>query len=163
MSLIFSSFVSVINKISDEFHKSLLFTVIFSVLTFIENQWVNSFFKKLYPSENFLSFLNRSEIFKSKIFHPLIVLLVFSGFLILSLNHVSHSLSISLAIAFIFFFIGCVLLPKFFLNENKVILISFNPKDIYSIGFILMLISFVFFGLSIVSVGGIPLLKPSIR
>ena len=57
MSIIYSGLTSVINKISDEFHKSFLFTFIFSILEFIEDQWVNSFFKKLYPDENFLSFL----------------------------------------------------------------------------------------------------------
>ena len=49
MSIIYSGLTSVINKISDEFHKSFLFTFIFSILEFIEDQWVNSYFKGLYP------------------------------------------------------------------------------------------------------------------
>jgi oligosaccharide repeat unit polymerase len=42
-------------------------------------------------------------------------------------------------------------------------IIQFKRKDIYSIGFCLMLVSIVFFFISVASVGGIPLLKPSIR
>ena len=88
MSIIYSTLTSIINKISDEFHKSFLFTIIFTILGFIEDQWVNSFFKGLYPGENFLSFLNKNQILKNHIFNPLVVLLVFSMFLILALNSV---------------------------------------------------------------------------
>lgn len=162
MSLIYSYLTSIINRISEEFHESLLFTTIFSILAFIEDQWLNSFFKKLYPNENFLNFLNKSVILKSQIFNPLIVLLVFALFLSLSINPVSESLFITLAIAFIAFFIGAAVIPKFLLNKDEKIVL-FSPKDIYSIGFCLILVSFIFFGLSIATVGGIPLLKPSIR
>ena len=34
MSIIYSTFASLINRISDEFHKSFLFTVIFSIIDF---------------------------------------------------------------------------------------------------------------------------------
>ena len=78
MSIIYSTITSIINKISDDFHKSFLFTTIFSILSFIENQWVNSFFKKLYPDENFLSFLNQNKILKDYLFHPLIVIFLFA-------------------------------------------------------------------------------------
>ena len=110
--------------------------------------------------ENFLSFLNRITILKDYLFHPLIVLFLFALFLLLSLNKPSFSLVISLAIAFIAFFIGSTVLPKFIKINN---VIKFKRRDIYSIGFCLILISMVFFAVSIVSVGGIPLLKPSIR
>ena len=162
MSRIYSYLTSIINKISDNLHESFLFTTIFSILEFIEDQWVNSFFKKLYPNENFLNFQDKSIILKTHIFNPLIVLLVFALFLALSLNPVSGSLAITLAIAFIAFFIGAAILPKFLLNKSDEI-VFFNSKDIYSIGFCLILVSFIFFGLSIATVGGIPLLKPSIR
>lgn len=152
-----------INRISDEFHKSFLFTTIFSILAFIENEWVNSYFKKLYPSEDFLNFLNNSNILKNHLFNPLIVLLMFAFFLILSLNTPSTSLVITLLIGFIAFFVGSAVLPRYLLNENTLKIIEFKPKDIYSIGFCLILVSIVFFGISIASVGGIPLLKPSIR
>ena len=162
MSLVYSYLTSIINKTSEKFHESLLFTTIFSIIAFIEKEWVNSFFKKLYPSENFLDYLNKSIILKSEIFNPLIVLLVFALFLLLSLNSVSGSLAATLAIAFIAFFIGAAVLPKYLLNSCKNAPL-FESKDIYSIGFCLIIVSFIFFGLSIATVGGIPLLKPSIR
>jgi oligosaccharide repeat unit polymerase len=163
MSIIYSTLTSTINKISDEFHKSFLFTLIFSILEFIENQWVNSYFKKLYPSENFLSFLNKNIILKEYIFHPLIVLFLFALFLLLSMTAPSKSLVVTLAIGFAAFFIGSTLLPKYFLNKNTENIIQFERNDIYSIGFCVTLVSIVFFSISIASVGGIPLLKPSIR
>lgn len=160
MSLIYSGLTSIFNSVSDELHKSFLFTTIFSILEFIENQWVNSYFKRFYPDENFLGFLNRNVILKEHIFNPLIVLFLFAMFLILSLNPPSTSLVITLIIAFVGFFIGTAIIPRHIHIETVV---RFNRKDIYSIGFCLMLISIVFFFISVASVGGIPLLKPSIR
>ena len=128
MSIIYSTLTSIINRISDEFHKSFLFTTIFTILDFIENQWVNSFFKKLYPSENFLSFLNKNNILKNHIFNPLIVIFLFAGFLILSLNTPSQSLTITLLIAFIAFFIGSAILPRHFLNDECENIMPFQRK-----------------------------------
>ena len=162
MSVIYSTVTSLINKISDEFRRSFLFTLIFTILGFIEGQWVNSFFKKLYPSENFLNFLNKNRILKNHIFNPLIVLFIFAIFLLLALNSVSTSLAITLMLAFAGFFIGSAVIPRYFLNDTRNIL-EFKRRDMYSIGFCLILISIVFFFVSIASVGGIPLLKPSIR
>ena len=162
MSVIYSTLTSLINKVSDEFRKSFLFTIIFTILEFIEGQWVNSFFKKLYPSENFLNFLNKNRILKNHIFNPLIVLFIFAIFLLLALNSVSTSLAITLMLAFAGFFIGSAVIPRYFLNDTRNIL-EFKRRDMYSIGFCLILISIVFFFVSIASVGGIPLLKPSIR
>ena len=163
MSIIYSTLTSMINKISDEFHKSFLFTTIFSILEFVETQWVNSFFKKLYPDENFLSFLNKNQILKNHIFHPLVVLFLFAMFLLLSINSPSTSLVITLLIGFVAFFIGSAILPKYFFNKSNQNILQFEKKDIYSIGFCLILVSIAFFFISIASVGGIPLLKPSIR
>lgn len=162
MSVIYSKLSSLFNLISDEFHKSFLFTIIFSVLEFFENQWVNSFFISLYPKENFLEILKRNNILKNHIFNPLIVLVVFAAFLSLSLTPISLSLTETLIIGFLFFFIGATILPRFFLNKSENI-ITFNRRDIYSIGFCLILVAVAFFFISIASVGGIPLLKPSIR
>ena len=160
--MIYSSLTSIINKISDEFHKSFLFSTIFSILEFIENQWVNSYFKKLYPSENFLGFLNKNSILKNHVFNPLVVLFLFSMFLLLSINSPSHSLVVTLLIGFIAFFIGSTILPRYFLNNKRSIL-QFKREDIYSIGFCLLLVSIAFSFISMASVGGIPLLRPSIR
>ena len=160
MSLIYSGLTSIFNKISDELRKSFLFTTIFSILEFIEDQWVNSYFKRFYPDENFLSFLNKNIILKEHIFNPLIVLFLFAIFLILSLNPPSTSLVITLIIAFVGFFIESAIISMHVPIREVV---HFNRKDIYSIGFCLMLISIIFFFISVASVGGIPLLKPSIR
>lgn len=163
MSVIYSTLTSAINKISDAFHESFLFTSIFAILDLIETQWVNSYFKKLYPDENFLSFLNKSAVLKNHVFNPLIVLLLFALFLLLSINKPSASLVITLIIAFVGFLIGLAILPKYFLNGTLDNILQFKRRDIYSIGFCLMLISIIFFFICIASVGGIPLLKPSIR
>ena len=163
MSLIYSSLISIVNRISYEFHRLFLFTTIFSILSFLEDQWVSSYFKRFYPSENFLNFLNRNNIIKNYIFSPLIVILLFSMFLLLSINSVTTSLATTLIIAFIAFFIGSTILPRFLLNDNGKIAVKFDRDDIYSIGFCLMLVSIVFFFISIATVGGIPILKPSIR
>lgn len=164
MSLIYAKLTSIVNKISQLFHESLLFTIIFSILNYFENAWVNSYFKGLYPGENFLGFIKKNKILNSEVFNPLIVLVVFGAFLILSINAVSTSLAITLAIAFIAFFIGSSILPRYFLNkEFKKPAIQFESKDLYSIGFCLVLISILFFFGSVASVGGIPILKTSLR
>lgn len=164
MSLIYAKLTSIVNKISQLFHESLLFTIIFSILNYFEKAWVNSYFKGLYPGENFLGFIKKNKILNSQVFNPLIVLIVFGVFLILSINAVSASLAITLAIAFIAFFIGSAILPRYFLNKDfKKQAIQFKSEDLYSIGFCLVLISILFFFVSVASVGGIPILKTSLR
>lgn len=164
MSLIYAKLTSIVNKISQLFHESLLFTIIFSILNYFEKAWVNSYFKGLYPGENFLGFIKKNKILNSQVFNPLIVLIVFGVFLILSINTVSASLAITLAIAFIAFFIGSAILPRYFLNKDfKKPAIQFKSEDLYSIGFCLVLISILFFFVSVASVGGIPILKTSLR
>lgn len=164
MSLIYSKLIALLNKITYEFHRSFIFTIIFSLLTFIENQWVNSYFKGLYPSKDFLKNIQSNKIIKNYLFSPLIVLFIFAIFLILSLNSLTTSLVITLIIGFLFFFIGSTILPHFFLkNFSKKDILNFKENDIYSVGFCLLLLSIIFFFISVASVGGIPLLKPSIR
>lgn len=164
MSLIYAKLTSIVNKISQLFHESLLFTIIFSILNYFEKAWVNSYFKGLYPGENFLGFIKKNKILNSQVFNPLIVLIVFGVFLILSINAVSASLAITLAIVFIAFFIGSAILPRYFLNKDfKKPAIQFKSEDLYSIGFCLVLISILFFFVSVASVGGIPILKTSLR
>ena len=77
MSLIYTKLTSIVNKISQLFHESLLFTIIFSILNYFENAWVNSYLKGLYPGENFLGFIKKNKILNSEVFNPLIVLVVF--------------------------------------------------------------------------------------
>lgn len=164
MSVFYSTIICLIRSIEKIFRKSLFFTIIFSIAKFIERQWVNSYFKSLYPSEKFLSFFKRNKIINNHLFHPITVILVFAIFLILSINSISPDLQVGLIIAFIAFFIGSIIIPsKFINNASKNSFIKFKNDDIYSIGFCLVLIGVIFFFISIVSVGGIPLLKPSLR
>lgn len=53
MSEIYYALTSTVNKISDRIHESFLFSTIIFILTFFEDKWVNSYFKKFYPSKNF--------------------------------------------------------------------------------------------------------------
>ena len=171
MSLIYSITSKITRNIEDILRKSLLFTNIFNILEFIEKEWTNSYFKGLYPSENFLSISNKSRILESEIFSPLIVLVTFTLFLLLATDHVSRDLQIVIIIAFLSFFIGSIILPRLVLNnqdnenkeheDNKIPL--FNSKDVYSIGFCLTLIGIVFLFISIASIGGLPILKSSLR
>ena len=195
MSVLYSITNYFCRNITNLLKDSLLFTIIFKIIGFVEDQWVNSFFKGLYPSENFLSFLKKSRILNEEIFSPLIVLVVFSLFLILAINPVSKDLQLTVIIAFVSFFIGAIILPHYFLNnsknnlkennskednlkenykelinskennpkENNNSLILFKSRDIYSIGFCLTLIGILFLFLSIASVGGLPILKSSLR
>lgn len=163
-----SGFYSIISYLSrnieEIFRRSLLFTIIFSIGRFIEKQWVNSYFKRFYPNENFLSFLKRNNIIKNHIFHPLIVILVFATFLLLSINSISYDLQITLAIAFIAFIIGSVIVPKYFFKNTKPdSFIKLDRNDVYSIGFCLILVGIIFFFISVASVGGLPILKTSLR
>ena len=172
MSLIYSITSTITRTIEDMISKSFLFTLIFNILEFIEKEWVNSYFRSLYPSENFLSIFKKSKILKEEIFSPLIVLVTFTLFLLLATDPISRDLQIVLIIAFVSFFIGSIIFPRFVLNnqneefnktdkKNKIPL--FDTKDIYSLGFCLTLIGIVFLFISIASVGGLPILKSSLR
>ena len=173
MSLIYSITSTITRDIEDILRKSFLFTLIFNILGFFEKEWVNSYFKSLYPNEKFLSIFNKSRILREEIFSPLIVLVTFTLFLLLATDPVSRDLQIVIAIAFISFFIGSTIFPRFVLNnqnaeDNKEKHISnsiplFDTKDVYSIGFCLTLVGIVFLFISIASVGGVPLLKSSLR
>ena len=166
MSAIYSITRTITRNIEDILEKTFLFTAIFNILRFIENEWINSYFKGLYPNENFLSFVNKSKILKEEIFSPIIVLVTFALFLILATEPVSRDLQFTVLLGFVFFFVGSNILTRFVLNnkkdKNNATLI-FNSKDIYSIGFCLVLVSIIFLFISIASVGGLPILKSSLR
>lgn len=166
MSLIYSITSTITRDIEDILRKSLLFTLVFNILEYIEKEWVNSYFKGLYPNEKFLSFFNKSKILNGEIFSPLIVLVTLTLFLLLATDPVSGDLQIVFIIAYISFFIGSVIFPRFVLNnqnnENRQIPL-FNTKDVYSIGFCLTLVGIIFLFISIASVGGLPILKSSLR
>ena len=166
MSLIYSITSTITRDIEDILRKSLLFTLIFNFLEFIEKEWINSYFKGLYPDEKFLSFFNKSRILNGEIFSPIIVLVTLTLFLLLATDPVSRDLQIVFIIAYISFLIGFLIFPRFVLNnqdnENRQIPL-FNTKDVYSIGFCLTLVGILFLFISIASVGGLPILKSSLR
>jgi oligosaccharide repeat unit polymerase len=162
MSEIYSITTKFFRMVKTNIKRSLLFTTIFRIGLFFERQWINSFFVKFYPNENFLSIIKKSKIISNSLFHPIIVIFAFSIFLILSLSPISTDLQINIAIGFITFVIGSTIIPKYFFNKKHEF-INFKQDDVYSIGFCLFLVGIVFFFLSIASVGGIPLLKPSLR
>ncbi len=137
--------------------------MIFKILIFFENSWINSYFRTLYPDDNFLSFLKKSNILNNHIFAPLIVIFTFSIFLLLATKPLSADLQITIIIAFISFIIGSILFPKYVLNNENKDIIIFDSEDIKSIGFCLILIGTIFFILSISFVGGLPIIKPSLR
>ena len=163
MSLIYSITTYITRNIEDLLRESFLFTIIYKILYFFEDHWVNSYFKKFYPGENFLSFVKKSNILNKDLFAPLIVIVVFSIFLLLATKPLNKDLQITVIIAFIFFILGSVLIPRFILNKQTENILTFNTKDIHSIGFCLIIIGVIFFGICIASVGGIPLLKSSLR
>ena len=182
MSLIYSITSTITRNIEKILRESFLFTIIFNILEFIEKEWVNSYFKGLYPSERFLSIVNKSKILKEEIFSPLIVLVTFTLFILLATDPVPRDLQTTIIIAFLSFFIGAIIFPRFILNnqlnqlndetntDNKESKTDkskqiplFNSYDVYSIGFCLSLIGIVFLFLSIASVGGLPILKSSLR
>ncbi|MCL2116682.1 MAG: oligosaccharide repeat unit polymerase family protein [Methanobrevibacter sp.] len=224
MSSLYTISTYILKFLTKSFRRSFFFTIIFEICNFFEKQWVNSYLKSLYPNENLLSIVKRNKIIANHIFAPAIVILLFAIFLLLSMSPISLDLQINIAIGFISFLIGSMILPNYFFNnkkvnkenkdnlnnnnkdeenknilnnkynlnnnkdeENKNILnnnynshkennnenkknkntylsfIKFNYDDIYSIGFCLILVGVIFFFLSVASVGGIPLIKPSLR
>ena len=103
MSIIYSITSTITRNIEDIIRKSFLFTLIFNIFEFIEKEWINSYFRSLYPSENFLSIFKKSKILKEEIFSPLIVLVTFTLFLLLATDPISRDLQIVLIIAFVSF------------------------------------------------------------
>ena len=164
MSTIYTTITTITKNLTKSIKNSAIFKTIFKILRFFEAKWQESYLKQYYPSKNFLSFLKKSEILNKKIFHPLIILLVFAIFLLLSFSGVRKSLEINLIIAFISFFIGAEIVPYLLLNKkNNMKLPNFGMDEIYSIGLCLIMIGIIFFILCVGSVGGLPLIQTSLR
>ena len=163
MSQVYNIITIITKNLTKTIKNSLLFKIIFKIMRFFEKKWEESYFKQFYPNENFISFLKKSEILSKKIFHPLIILFVFTLFLLLSFSGVSFSLEINLIIAFISFFIGTQIIPHYLLNKNQIKIPKFGMNEIYSIGFCLILVGVMFFILCVGSVGGLPLIRSSLR
>ncbi|MGC9517523.1 MAG: oligosaccharide repeat unit polymerase family protein [Methanomicrobiales archaeon] len=124
--------------------------------------WLNSFLRKIYPRDNFLSFLNHSYILKNHIFSPLIIVVAFALLMILASIPLSQNLQLNILIGFIAFFIFSMIVPKYLINNKRDYFI-FDSRKIYSLGILLFLISFIFFYLNIITLGGLPILEPKLR
>lgn len=162
MSTIYNILTHITESITSKVKESFLFITIFNILKYFEEAWIHSFFKSFYPKENFLSFFKKSKILNKYLFSPLIVIVVFTIFLLLSFTPVSWSLEINLLIAFLTFFIGAKLIPKYLLNKD-IEVFNFKRKEIYSIGFCLILLGLIFFILCIGKAGGLPIIHSSLR
>ena len=149
MSYIYSIICKICRTIEREFKESLFFTIIHTIFLFFDRQWTNSYLFKFYPSNHRINL--KSRILNEDLFNPMIIILLFSLFLIFGLKAASNSLVITIIIGLIAFTIGALYLPKFFLNNqnNNKRIIDFNPKDIYSVGFTLFLIGLIFFFINI--------------
>lgn len=160
MSYIYSIIAKLCKFIEHRIRESYIFYIIHSIFLFFDRQWEKSILRNIYPKQN-KEFI-KSNILKNELFNPLIVIFLFSLFLILGLRAMSYSLTINIIIAFLSFIIGANLIPKHFFNKNKKFL-KFNPEDIYSIGFCLLIIGIIFFFINIAYLKGIPLLHPTLR
>ncbi|OWT32726.1 hypothetical protein BGI41_06185 [Methanobrevibacter sp. 87.7] len=162
MSYIYSIITKLCRFIEQEIRESYIFYIIHSIFLFFDRQWEKSILKKIYPHNN--KELIKSNILKNDLFDPLIIIFLFSLFLILGLKAVSYSLTLNIIIAFISFIIGAKIIPKYLFNDKtKLKIINFNPEDIYPIGFCLLLIGIIFFFINIGYLKGIPLLHPTLR
>ncbi|MGN1362383.1 MAG: oligosaccharide repeat unit polymerase family protein [Methanobrevibacter sp.] len=162
MSYIYSIIAKLCKSIEHKIRESCIFYIIHTIFLFFDRQWEKSILRNIYPKQD--KELVKSNILKNELFNPIIVIFLFSLFLILGLRAISYSLTSNIIIAFLAFIIGANLIPKYFFNRNNnPKFIEFNPEDIYSIGFCLLTIGIVFFFINIIYLKGIPLFHPTLR
>lgn len=162
MSYIYSIIAKLCKSIEHKIRESYIFYIIHTIFLFFDRQWEKSILRNIYPKQN-KEFV-KSNILKNELFNPIIVIFLFSLFLILGLRAMSYSLTLNIIIAFLAFIIGANLIPKYFFNKNtNSKFIEFNPEEIYSIGFCLLNIGIVFFFINIIYLKGIPLFHPTLR
>jgi len=160
MSSIYNFTTKISLRVKNLIESTLIYTLLQRLFLYVENIWLNSFFMQKYP-EKFLNFLDNSFILKNHIFSPLIIIVAFAFFMILASTPLSPSLQLNILIGFMSFFIFSTLVPRLLLNENQFII--FDSEKIYSLGFLLLIISFIFFYMNIVTLGSLPILNPSLR
>ena len=83
MSYIYSIICKICRTIEREFKESLFFTIIHTIFLFFDRQWTNSYLFKFYPSNHRINL--KSRILNDDLFNPMIIILLFSLFLILLL------------------------------------------------------------------------------
>ena len=116
MSFFYSLGIKVSFFIEKTFKNSKLFVLIFKIMLSVEKSFLNSYFKNIYPSNDFISFLRRSKILNNHLFHPFCFLIIFSIFLMISKIDLSFELKFTLFLAFISFIGGVLFLPMCFLK-----------------------------------------------
>lgn len=164
MSFFYSLGIKVSFFIEKTFKNSKLFVLIFKIMLYLEKSFLNSYFKNIYPSNDFISFLRRSKILNNHLFHPFCFLIIFSIFLMISTIDLSFELKFTLFLAFISFIGGVLFLPMCFFkgkNQNQFIKIDYN--DFYSIGFVCILSGVLSFFICTITMGGLPIFNPSLR
>ncbi|GAB4305962.1 MAG: oligosaccharide repeat unit polymerase family protein [Methanobacteriaceae archaeon] len=160
MSSIYNFTTKISLRVKNLIESTLIYTLLQRLFLYVENIWLNSFFIRKYP-EKFLNFLENSFILKNHIFSPLIIIVAFAFFMILANTPISLSLQLNILIGFMSFFIFSTLVPRLLLNENQFII--FDSEKIYSLGFLLLIISLIFFYMNIVTLGSLPILNSSLR
>ena len=160
MSSIYNFTAKISVKVKNLIEGTFIFILFQRLFLYVENLWLNSFFIQKYP-EKFLNFLDNSIILKNHIFSPLIIVVAFAFFMILASIPLSLSLQLNILIGFMAFFIFSTIFPRLMLNDNNFII--FDSEKIYSLGFLLFIISFIFFFINIVTSGSLPLLNSSLR
>ncbi len=162
MSQIYSMAIKTCRRIESEIKGMLLYNIFLKILLSVEKIWLDSYFRKAYPSGKFLKFLEKSHVLKNHIFAPPLFILAFSIFMIMASTPVSWKLHLTILIGFIFFFLFSMIIPRFILKDMEYYL-KFKSEDINSIGLTLFLVSIIFFIITITDVGGLPLLHPTLR
>lgn len=144
-----------------KFKEAFIFNLLLALFMGIEEKWLNSFIKSMYPGHNFLSSLKRSRVLKNHIFSPPSFIVFFSMFMALAAIPVQKTLQINILIGFSCFLLFSVIMPGVILRGDRYL--RFSIGDIRSMGFTLFIIGSAFLAITLTDVGGIPLLKPSLR
>ncbi|MDI9614069.1 oligosaccharide repeat unit polymerase family protein [Methanothermobacter sp.] len=154
--------VKTCRKVEYNLKSMAIFSIITKIFLKIEKTWLDSYIRRAYPTGKFLKFLEKSSILKEHIFAPPLFIVAFSLFMIIAATPISLGLQLNIFIGFLFFLFFSLLTPKLLLKDVKFYL-EFDSKDINSIGFTLFIVGIIFFVITIMAVGGLPILKPNLR
>ncbi len=150
---------SACRKIENLLKGSLFLGILLFSFKKIENLWIESFFRSLYPKRRDF-FFKKSHILKRGIFSPLIIVVAFLLFMILGNCSISFQTRIVIIVGLVSFTVFALISTKINRLKNP---ITFDMNDIGAIGITMFLVGVMFVFLSVIQVGGIPLLKPSLR
>lgn len=161
MSHLYNAARNLCRKVEFNVRKALIFRLMLGVFLTVEEIWLKSFFRRIFPSSNFMNFLKKSRILRNHIFSPPAFIVFFSVFMGLAAIPVTGLLHVNIITGFVCFFVFSMVIPDRILRGNRYLKV--DMEDIRSIGLTLFLIGFAFFAITITSVNGIPLMKPALR